>query len=369
MTNPKEGSPASQDGYDVLRRENALMLAPRLVIHTAFGHKDSMLIPAATVAIHPSQFPEQLHGELVSSLRQGKLNPKFLYDSVRQTQKWLGLHAACSPTRTDPKVSAIYNLGFEQAVANLKFRSVHVIGLGCGGGTKDTRLLRLLQKRGFRALYTPCDVSTAMVLTARQAALKVIDDKQCFPLVCDLAQAEDLPKWFCSRPSPFVPRLFTFFGMIPNFEPKVILPKLAALVRRRDLLLFSANLAPGQDYAAGVRHILPQYDNAWTRDWLMSFLIGLGVAPRAGELKFGVELEPNKGLRRVVAHFYFRRPQEIEIDTDRIRFQPKRPLRLFFSYRHTPDGISKLLARHGLEVREHWVAASKEEGVFLCRKK
>ena len=64
--------------------------------------------------------------------------------------------------------------------------------------------------------------------------------------------------------------------MIPNFEPEQILPKLASLIRPNDFLLFSANLAPGKNYAAGVKKILPQYDNCLTRDWLMTFLIDLG---------------------------------------------------------------------------------------------
>jgi len=30
--------------------------------------------------------------------------------------------------------------------------------------------------------------------------------------------------------------------------------------------------------------------------------------------------------------------------------------------------VRKWLARHGLEVREQWITASEEEGVFLCRR-
>jgi len=82
--------------------------------------------------------------------------------------------------------------------------------------------------------------------------------------------------------------LITFFGMIPNFEPQLILPRLAALVRPADHLLFSANLAPGSDYAAGVRQVLPLYDNALTRDWLMTFLTDLGVERDDGELRFSI---------------------------------------------------------------------------------
>ena len=55
------------------------------------------------------------------------------------------------------------------------------------------------------------------------------------------------------------------------------MPRLAALLRPADYLLFSANLAPGTDYAAGVQRILPLYDNALTRDWLMTFLLDVGV--------------------------------------------------------------------------------------------
>ena len=82
---------------------------------------------------------------------------------------------------------------FAAAAAQIKSQRVHVIGLGCGGGQKDTRLLKLLKARGKEVFYTPCDVSTAMVLTARQTALAVVPEKNCFPFVCDLATADDLP--------------------------------------------------------------------------------------------------------------------------------------------------------------------------------
>src|SRR6185369_4053314 len=117
--------------------------------------------------------------------------------------------------------------GFRAAVAEISARRVHVVGLGCGGGRKDTRLLQLLKARGREVSYTPCDVSVAMVLVARRTARRVVADVHCFPLVCDLASARDLPSLF---PQTTASRLITFFGMIPNFEPEMILPKLASLV-------------------------------------------------------------------------------------------------------------------------------------------
>src|SRR5438874_1820016 len=146
----------------------------------------------AQVAIHPSQFPEYVRRDLLDSLRTRQINHKFHYDSLKQTQKWLALHQAYSPSRTDPDCAAIYDRGFELAASRVGSESAHLIGLGCGGGQKDSRLLKLLQGRGKTTIYTPSDVSTAMVLIARQAAMAVIPAENCFPFVCDLAVADDL---------------------------------------------------------------------------------------------------------------------------------------------------------------------------------
>src|SRR5438105_5261360 len=145
----------------------------------------------AAVAIHPSQFPGRVQADLLDSLRTRRVNHKFHYDSIKQTLKWLALHAAYSPSRTDADCAAIYDRSFETAVNRLQVSRVHLIGLGCGGGQKDARLLKLLSESGKEVCYTPSDVSTAMVLLARQAAREVIDERSCFPLVCDLASADD----------------------------------------------------------------------------------------------------------------------------------------------------------------------------------
>jgi L-histidine Nalpha-methyltransferase len=320
----------------------------------------------ATVTVHPSQFPDQVRRDLLKSLRRRRVNHKFLYDSVRQTQQWLELHQAHSPSRTDPDCAAIYQRGFRAAAERVSAEGVHVIGLGCGGGRKDTRLLRQLKARGRELFYTPCDVSTAMVLTAWRAARAVVPEPRCRPLVCDLASATDLPAWFEHHSPPRATRLITFFGMMPNFEPDIILPKIAALIRRRDGLLLSANLAPGDDYARGMTKILPQYDNRLTRDWLLSFLLSVGLGARDGRLRFCVETR--RGLMRVAAHFQFVRACRVQVEGRRFAYRAGQDLRLFYSYRYTPALLRGRLARHGFEIIGEWVTRSGEEGVFLCRK-
>ncbi len=321
----------------------------------------------AQVAIHPSQFPAAVRRDLLASLRTRRVNHKFHYDSVKQTLQWLELHQAYSPSRTDPDCAAAYDRSFAAAATRVTSSRVHLVGLGCGGGQKDTRLLRRLRDAGRTVYYTPSDVSTAMVLVARGAAITVIPEENCFPLVCDLATADDLPVVLNGLPFDNAARLLTFFGMLPNFEPQVILPRLASLVRPADHLLFSANLAPGADYGAGVRRILPLYDNDLTRAWLMTFLLDLGVAAGDGELQFDVEEDPGgSGLKRVAAYFHFGRPREVRVDDEQVAFTTGESIRLFFSWRHTPALVQALLGQHGLKVLDQWITNSQEEGVFLA---
>jgi L-histidine Nalpha-methyltransferase len=321
----------------------------------------------AHVTIHASQFPENVRRDLLQSLRTRQINHKFHYDSIKQTQQWLALHQSFSPSRTDADCSATYDRSFEAVAQRITAPRVHLIGLGCGGGQKDTRLLELLQESGKQISYTPSDVSTAMVLVAWQTASAILAQEKCAPLVCDLASAEDLPSVLAEHTPSDAARLITFFGMIPNFEPAVILPRLAALMRPADHLLFSANLSPGSDYSAGVQRVLPLYDNALTRDWLMTFLLDLGVEPADGTLRFVVEDDPDRsGLKRIAAYFRFLHPRDIFVDGERFGFRPGDDVRLFFSYRHTPGLVRTMLGHYGLHVHDQWVTGSEEEGVFLA---
>jgi len=319
------------------------------------------------VALHSSQSPENVRRDLLESLRTRRVNHKFHYDSVKQTGKWLALHDVYSPSRNDEDCAATYDRAFKEAVRQIKAARLHVVGLGCGGGQKDTRLLALLKAQGREVGYTPSDVSVAMTLVARKAALSVVPDRKCFPLVCDLATAEDLRSVIAAQQATRTTRLITFFGMIPNFEPDQILPKLAGLMRRQDTLLFSANLAPGKNYAAGVKQILPQYDNQLMREWLMTFLLDLGVEHGDGAVRFTVG-DGCAGLKRIVARFRFRCARRIKVEGGLFSFKAGDAVQLFFSYRYTSELVRAKLAAHGLKVREQWITKSGEEGVFLVRR-
>jgi L-histidine Nalpha-methyltransferase len=318
------------------------------------------------VRVHASQFPENVQTALLEGLRSRRIAPKFHYQSYKQAQLWLALHRACSPAWLDPECTAIYDRSFAAATGIIPERRVRLIGLGCGGGDKEARLLRLLAAAGKELSYDPCDVSLPLVLAATHAAQNACAPLPCQPLLCDLELTDDLPETLNRDGESDARRVITFFGMLPNLEPENILPKLAALVRAEDLLLLSANLAPGPDYRVGVQRVLPGYDNAETRAWLLAFLYDLGVEPGDGRVDFSIE--ESSDLYRIVADFRFLRERFLTVHDERFVFRAGDAVRLFFSCRHTPDRVRLLLQAHGLQVVEQWITASEEEGVFLCRK-
>lgn len=351
---------------------------PGLVLLLPLGHNTRMS-SLQTVAIHSSQHPERVRCDLLDSLRGRRIDHKFLYDSLKQTQKWLALHAAHAPRYQDPDRPGVYQRSFAATAARLRADKVHVLSLGCGGGQKDALLLEALRAAGKAVRYTPTDVSVPLVLLASDAARKIRQVDLGLPLVCDLASTDDPTAELNRRAGEWGTPLVCFFGMLPNFEPAQILPRLARLLQERAAdvaagrpregawLLMSANLAPGRNYDAGLKKILPQYDNALTRDWLMGFLLDLGFEATDGKLGFAVE--PGRegvDLKRVVARFEIAAHRAIQLHGKRFVFRPPQSIRTFFSYRHTPARLDRLLRSYGLDIPGQWLDESGEEGVFLC---
>ena len=86
-------------------------------------------------------------------------------------------------------------------------------------------------------------------------------------------------------------------------------------------------------------------------------------------LRFGIEYSPElPELIRVAAYFHFVQPCSILIDQTRFEFAEGESIRLFFSYRYTPDKLRVVLAGYGITIVAQWINDSEEEGVFLCQK-
>ncbi|MHB1305712.1 MAG: L-histidine N(alpha)-methyltransferase [Limisphaerales bacterium] len=321
------------------------------------------------VLIHRSQFPDRVRAALRESFANRRIDHRFHYDTPLRAHRWLRVHRAWSPSRTDPAGQAIYDDAFARVANEMAGSTSTVIGLGCGGGQKDARLLRRLAENGRPPRYVALDVSGPLVLIAREAAVPVVGPSGVTPVVADLLGATDLPEALEAHLAADGSRVLTFFGMIPNFEPRAILARLGAWVRPGDRLLFSANLVPEENLEAGMRRILPQYDNAETRQWLSTVLEDHGLPPESGRLEFAAEFIAGRPeLRRFSAWWRVENASRAVVDEAEFGFQPGDRLRVFFSYRYTSATLRGLLNEHGLEVDQEWTASSAGEGVFLCRR-
>jgi hypothetical protein len=129
------------------------------------GHR-----PVIHVAIPPSQFPERIRADLIDSLRRREIRHKFHYDSYKQAQKWLAVHEAHSPARTDSDTQQIYGEAFRHVASGLGGASVQVIGLGLWRGQRMSHLLQELSAQVAKRFYTAVDVSLPLVITASRNA-------------------------------------------------------------------------------------------------------------------------------------------------------------------------------------------------------
>ena len=330
---------------------------------------ERMTSPCVSVAIHPSLFPEAVQARLLASFQTRRIHGAFHYDTARRAHRWMQVHAAHSPAVTADDARSIYDQAARESVVGLAPDAWGCIGLGSGSGHKEARVAAALAARGSSVTYLPLDVSVPLVLISREAALAQLPNLTVHPIAADLTDASDLS----SVINPLLPagagRFFTLFGMLPNFEPEFIFGRMASWLRPGDRMLFSANLAPGPDLEAGVRTVLPQYDNPETQAWLRTLLEDHGVPADAGSVQFHIEPVPGfPSCARIAADWVVARSSECVLDRESFSWEPGERVRLFFSIRHTPQSIEFGLRSHGLRLAQSWIAGSGEEGVFYVER-
>lgn len=330
---------------------------------------ERMTSPCVSVAIHPSLFPEAVHARLRASFQTRHIHGAFHYDTVRRAHRWMQVHAAHSPAVTADDARSIYDQAARESVVGLQPGPWGCIGLGCGSGHKEARVVAAWAARGSSATYLPLDVSVPLVLISRQAALAQVPNLTVHPIAADLTDVSDLSVVIDSLLPSGVGRFFTLFGMLPNFEPEFIFGRMASWLRPGDRMLFSANLAPGPELEVGVRQVLPQYDNRETKAWLRTILEDHGIAPDAGTVEFHLESIPDfPNCARIAADWVVSRDSECVLDGETFRWNRGERVRLFFSCRHTPASVAFGLRHHGLNLSRSWIADSGEEGVFLVER-
>lgn len=320
------------------------------------------------VYVHPSQFPEQVFQDYLASFTSRKINHKFHYDSVKQSQKWLKIHETFSPARQDEACVDAYAKCFQKTaeILNDDSLSLNLIGLGCGGGEKDKLLVSHLFNNQRTLTYYPVDVSLSLAIISAQKVRGAFANLKVKPIVCDLLQSDDLISLTDRQEKR---NIITFFGMIPNFSPDEILPILSNFLEQGDLLLFSAYLAPGSDYLQGIQKVLTQYDNELTKEWLITVLLDAGIGREDGTIKFTIEDDgKNPQFKRIAAYFELEKDASFTLEGELIEWKKGELIRLFYSYRYTTSIVQDILNTYGINVVDYMEAANQEEGIYLCQK-
>jgi uncharacterized SAM-dependent methyltransferase len=261
---------------------------------------------------------------------------------------------------------ALYQQAFGIALHHLTAAPLHYVSLGCGGGTKDLLFLQQAAARHTHLHFTPMDVSPALVVETMLKVQPVFPALPSFPLVVDLAVAPDLSPLLTHAESPDMQRLFTCFGMLPNFAYQTFLPYVRRLMRPGDMLLLSANLSP-LPYPDACPHIVPQYNNPLARLWYTGVLDSLGFAAASYALYVdAVPLHTDGHIWQMRAVAQFLQQVQLQVYDATFSFPDQAQLEIFFSNRFVPQIMPQVLGEAGFTVVDTFLFASQEEGIYLC---
>jgi len=317
------------------------------------------------VWIHPSLRADAQAQKRRDSLFQGKIDHGFHYQGLQQSELWLEVHRRHAPSFTSPSFVEIFKAMSLETAARLAGQSVHVIGLGPGGGEKEAGLLQALQAAGCKLRYTPVDASLELALLSAEVAEPWVEE-DIQPVAGDLSLLAEFPLWLERFPADEV-RVYTAFGLTPNFLPSFIFPKLHQVLRPQDVLLLSANLAPAEAnsdsaYHAACAEILPQYDNPETLCWLRQILLDWGIAAELSEPSF--QIQEIEGLLGFVAESIWLADVRFLWEGRAFKVSQGERLRLFFSLRYTQERLAKALKTYGLELGGGHLTDCGQEGVW-----
>ncbi|HUB67659.1 MAG TPA: L-histidine N(alpha)-methyltransferase [Candidatus Methylacidiphilales bacterium] len=320
------------------------------------------------IDFHSSFGSEALRRGFAAALRENRLDPKFLYLTPRQAALWREVFQRHSPIHDNPEFARIYREAFARIAKQTGAKKIFLAGLGCGTGLKEHDLHSALAAHGAEVLFAAVDASHDLVRESVKR-LAVAGAAQRRSLVCDLAETGNLGRWL-ENVGGDLPRVMTFFGLVPNLSPPLAARIFRAVLRSGDLLLASAHLVPvtGQDpgeIGAAMKAILPQYDNPETLAWLGAALEEAGLVDLAGppEMKIG-EIE---GIPAFIASARWKSEAPVERWGERFVPKPDEPLRLFHSLRYTPALFGDLLRREGFEARLLAFTPCRQEAIWSIR--
>jgi SAM-dependent methyltransferase len=318
------------------------------------------------IEIHPAISERDLKWVLADSLCANELDPKLLYVTPRQTALWREVFLKHSPIHGNPEFGRIYREALARVADDLRPGRVRLVGLGCGTGLKEAELCARLRERGHEVEFSAIDVSRDLVDEAAQR-LDEAGARSERHLTCDLAEVDFLKQWL-DEGDREVPRLFTFFGLVPNLTPPFVARLMRELLRPGDIFLVSVHLAPireGISEDAAMKKILPQYDNPETLAWLREALREWKLTEFLSEPV--VIISDALGIPAIRGVASWNSEEPIFAGGDVNIPEVGRPLEVFRSLRYTPSRFTTFLLREGFRSAMLAITACREEAIWAVR--
>lgn len=341
-----------------------------------------MLKPTATLPeiqplwAHPSQHPQKWLQGLLDGLTQGAIPHKYHYDTPKQVDRWLKLHQDYSPASRSPAVQKIYQDSIHESLQCQEIQR-HlpelIIGIGCGGGWKDRVAIDAIIEAGGDPAYLAVDVGSAMTWTAMdQVRPSLRNPQKTAGLSVDLETVSNWSPVFNSWRPHRQTAGFTFFGMIPNWEPRIALNGLAQSMQPGDMAWIGFNLAPGSDLDSGTRQVFHQYNNRQTEYWIRSILEDIGFPMDSGKIEWGIHevTDGSTPARKIQADWIFAEDTNWEWSGTEWSWRKGSGIRLFFSCRYTLSQAREMILKESSTWRilNEKTAPSGEEAVFSIQK-
>ena len=274
-----------------------------------------------------------------------ELPASALYSHPSLGRLWKKVHLACSPFLHRTELQRLYRLPSTRIRKHFGRRSYSILALGCADGTKESLLLKKLPKPTY-LLALDTNLSLARRAIRRLPAFQKSAHRT------DLTSSISL-QFLSSRLSTH-PTLITLFGVLPNLNPLPLLRSIRRFMKKDDLLLFSANLAPGIKGRSGAVRVLPLYDNRPTRNWLNAAILRYRPKLPKGHLEFGVFPDPKqKTLARIEARW----------------ISQNKTFTVFSSRRPTASQVEAWIRTTQLRKLACYLDPLGEEGVWLVTRK
>ncbi len=275
-----------------------------------------------------------------------------------------------SPIHGNPEFPRIYREAFAQVLDRLPSGEILLVGLGCGTGAKEMDLYASLKNRGRAAHFSAIDVSRDLLVIESAQKLAAAGAVTQRNLVCDLGQSAYLGEWLDEKGAN-LPRLITFFGLVPNFPPSAVSRIFRAVLRPGDILLVSAHLAPVQnetpeELTRAMTTVLPQYDNPETLAWITAALEHWELIDLVHPL--AMKIGQIEGIPAFLAQAHWKTNKPFEKWGQRFSPKVEEPLQLFYSLRYTPPLFDNLWRRDGFDIERLSITSCRQEAIWSVRR-